>query len=89
MRRFPLAAMALAAGPALADGLPYEVFEAAVEHMDLYDCPSDLSADGVFCRATMASDGIHVFVFAEEGEQMLVTTRSYYDEEIAQVFGGG
>ncbi len=63
--------------PTLADDgaamtLGYETFEYAVPHVDLAACPGELAAEGRFCRATMHSEELHVFAFAEDGEQPLV-----------------
>jgi hypothetical protein len=69
-------ATALFAAPALAQPaacpLPYKVFEFAVAHIDLAACPKS-----AFCRATVGGDAVHVFVFAEDGEQCLRSVSSY------------
>ena len=53
-----LPALALAETPApteAADGvLTYEMFEAAVPHADLAECPAGLARDDSFCRLTLA-----------------------------------
>ncbi len=75
--------MASLAAPALAQDcpLPYSIFEFAVPHVDLEECPGDLGAEDEFCRATLATDHLHVYVFAEDGEQCLREVRSYGDDE--------
>jgi hypothetical protein len=79
-------AAALASGPGdtvhegVADvtgGLPYAVFEAAVEHADLATCPADFDAEKMFCRLTIAADAAHVFVFAYDGDQLLQAVKTY------------
>ena len=57
--------------------LTYAVFEFAVPHLDLQGCPADLARDGAFCRASAANDAVHVFVFAQGGEQCLLAVKSY------------
>jgi hypothetical protein len=57
--------------------MTYEFFEFAVPHLDLAQCPKDLARAGAFCRATVASDMVHVFVFAEAGDQCLLGAKSY------------
>ena len=62
----------------LTDGvLPYEVFEATIEHVDLEGCPGDIDSEANFCRMTLASDLAHVFVFSHDGAQPLIAVRSY------------
>lgn len=61
----------------VAGGLPYAVFEAAVEHADLAGCPAGFDTEKVFCRLTIANDAAHVFVFSWEGEQQLQAVRTY------------
>ena len=68
----PMAAFAAETMP-----LTYESFEVSVPHVDLADCPENLAAEAVFCRATLASDAIHVFVFSEEGDLPLVNFASF------------
>jgi hypothetical protein len=48
-----------------------------VPHLDLDKCPAEFARDGVFCRASVASDQVHVFVFAHAGEQCLLAVKSY------------
>ncbi len=57
--------------------LPYKVFEFAVPHLDLAACPADLPQQKAFCRASTGNDAVHVFVFAEDGDQCLLSVKSY------------
>lgn len=91
MKRVLLAAgaLCLAGLPALADGegvLTYELFETAIGHVNLSECPGDLAGEGRFCRMTMHNDAFHVFAFTEEGEQPLVGIRTWYEDEIDLAF---
>jgi hypothetical protein len=60
--------------------LGYPAFEFAVPHVDLETCPAAMAAEDVFCGASIASDALHVFAFAEDGEQCLVALQSF-DED--------
>ena len=85
------AAFLATAAPAASDGdmqaentvhltggtLTYEVFEAAIGHVDLPGCPQEFDADKMFCRMTVASDFAHVFVFEYGGDQPLHAIKSY------------
>lgn len=63
---------------ALPDGrITYEVFEHAVEHVDLASCPSEFADDAHFCRLTLADDRAHVFVFSHGDDQVLTAVKSY------------
>lgn len=83
----PLASTALASGPGetshagtgyLEDGIfTYEVFEQAVDHVDLESCPAEFDPEVVFCRMTLASEMANVFVFSFDGEQPLLAVKSY------------
>jgi hypothetical protein len=78
--QFTLCLASVAAGEAIAQTscpLTYATFEFAVPHLDLPACPADLARDGVFCRASTGNDAVHVFVFSQQGEQCLVTVKSY------------
>ena len=82
MRRMAmaLAAVALGASPLAAQKtcpMTYPVFEEAVPHLDLDKCPADLAREGVFCRASVANDAVHVFAFELDGDQCLVKVKSY------------
>ncbi len=61
--------------------LTYSVFELAVPHLDLTDCPAGLARPDAFCRASTANDSVHVFVFALDGDQCLLAVKSYKDGE--------
>jgi hypothetical protein len=65
--------------------LSYEVFEASVPHLDLKECPGDLAQGDVFCRATLAHDEIHVFVFAIDGDSPMVGYASYDAAELPKL----
>lgn len=60
-----------------AEGLvmTYDVFEAAVPHIDTPECPDEITAEKVFCRLTMASEQLHLVVFSEEGDMPLLEVR--------------
>ena len=63
--------------------LTYRAFEFAVPHLDLPECPADLARADVFCRATAGNDAVHVFVFAQAGEQCLLAVKSYSEYTIS------
>ena len=81
-----LVLLAPATGSAQEEGMPltYEQFEIAVPHVDLETCPADFVAADVFCRATLNLDSIHVFAFADEGEQPLVGFATFDGGALAQ-----
>ncbi len=82
------AACLLAAPAALADTpFDYAVFEAAVPHLDLDTCPAGLAEGAVFCRVTLGHDSLHVFVFAEDGDQPFMAMRTYYEDEFTLTIG--
>ena len=81
LRRFHIAvcAIAMSSSGAIAQTacpLTYEIFEFAIPHLDLQTCPSDLVRNDAFCRATTGNDAVHVFVFAQQGDQCLLTVKS-------------
>lgn len=57
--------------------LTYDVFEQAVDHVDLEGCPAEFDPEKVFCRMTLASEMANVFVFSFEGDQPLLAVKSY------------
>ncbi len=65
--------------------LTYEIFETAIAHVNLDECPSEIAAEGVFCRMTMNNDAKHVFAFSE-AEQTMVAIRSYYMDQMSVDF---
>lgn len=67
--------LAAAQPAAAACSFAYPAFEASVPHVDLADCPAGV-APGTFCRAAIANDMLHVFVFAEDAEACLVEVLS-------------
>jgi hypothetical protein len=84
-----LAAAVLLAAPAALAGTPfgYADFEAAVPHLDLDACPAGLAEGPVFCRVTLGHDSVHVFAFAEDGEQPFVAMRTYHEGEFTLTIG--
>jgi hypothetical protein len=60
----------------------YQFFEFAIPHLDLEQCPKDVTRPGAFCRVTTANDNVHVFVFEEKGKQCLLAVKSYDRYEI-------
>lgn len=79
-------ALALAPTLAIAEAdcsFPYMTFEYAVPHVDLEACPAGVADGAVFCRASIAGDQLHVFVFEEGGDQCLVKVASYFEGEFA------
>lgn len=66
--------------------LTYQMFETAVQHVNLLDCPGDLAGEGRFCRMTMHNDAFHVFAFTEEGDQPMVGLKTWYEDEIEMEF---
>lgn len=66
--------------------LTYQMFETAVQHVNLLECPGDLAGEGRFCRMTMHNDAFHVFAFTEEGDQPMVGLRTWYGDEIDMTF---
>lgn len=61
----------------LGDGpLSYEVFEAAVAHVDLERCPAEFADEEVFCRMTLANGQAHVFVFSMDPDTPLLAIKS-------------
>ncbi len=60
-----------------ATGFTYALFETTVEHADLATCPPGIDTSRMFCRLTLASDLIHVFIFALDGDQTLTAIQSY------------
>lgn len=83
---FVIGVIAAATSPAPAQNtcpLTYSVFEFAVPHLDLEKCPADLARAGAFCRVSTANDAVHVFVFADKGEQCLLSVKSYSEYQIS------
>lgn len=84
LRRLRIAtcATAMSASGAFAQAacpITYETFEFAVPHLDLQACPVDLARPGAFCRASTGNDAVHVFVFAQDGDQCLITKEGQYE----------
>lgn len=78
-------AVATLATAAAADTMPltYDVFEVSVPHVDLETCPASMAAENTFCRATLASDAVHVFAFSEDGDSPMVGFASFETEALA------
>lgn len=71
--------VALAASAAHAQGLVYAQFETSVNHIDLETCPAQVKAEGVFCRATILHDALHVYVFEQGGDLAFVEMLTFED----------
>ena len=69
-----------------AETFTYQMFETAVLHVNLAECPGELAGEARFCRMTMHNDAFHVFAFSEEGEQPLIGLKSWYEDEMDMVF---
>jgi hypothetical protein len=78
--------IALPAGAAEPCAMSYAAFEFAVPHVDLEACPPAMAAEGVFCRASMAGDALHVFAFEQDGEQCIAEIRSFDEDAFAISF---
>lgn len=61
--------------------LTYSIFELAIPHLDLAECPTGLAQPGAFCRASVANDLVHIFVFNQDGDQCLLAVKSYKNGE--------
>jgi hypothetical protein len=72
-----IAGQALAAQPC---PMTYETFEIAVPHIDLTSCPEKDGKGGIFCRATVGGDRVHIFYFSEADDQCLQQVKSFSDE---------
>lgn len=57
--------------------MTYEIFGAAVPHVDLGSCPIQFDQDVVFCRMTLASEMANIFVFGIDDDQPLLAVKSY------------
>lgn len=53
--------------------LTYAMFEGAVPHVDLAQCPERLAGDDRFCRLTLAESGLTVWAFSLQGNQNLLS----------------
>ena len=62
--------------------MTYELFEATVGHADLADCPKALAQDGRFCRLVLNDGALHVFAFAEGGDQPMQAVLTIPVDEI-------
>ena len=60
-----------------AGAMTYEIFEATVEHGDMPECPKAMAAEGRFCRVVLQNDILHVFAFAEDGDQPMLAVTAY------------
>lgn len=60
-----------------AGAMTYEIFEATVEHGDMPECPKAMAQEGRFCRVVLQNDMLHVFAFAEDGDQPMVAVMEY------------
>ncbi|MDF3852837.1 hypothetical protein ACDP63_10415 [Paracoccus sp. P2] len=57
---------------AQAQDFGYEAFEPSVNHIDLETCPARVTAEKVFCRATLLHDTVYVYVFEDRNEMKFV-----------------
>ena len=82
-----LSAPLQAAEPAEPVALPltYEIFEAAVPHLDLDECPVTLPQLDSFCRATVLHNEIHIFAFSTEGDSPMIGFNSHAAENLAEL----
>ncbi|AVO36474.1 hypothetical protein [Pukyongiella litopenaei] len=62
--------------------MTYELFETAIEHVDLDTCPGEFDGDASFCRMTLASDMAHIFVFSHDGDQPLLAVKTVPVNEV-------
>ncbi|MBB1492836.1 hypothetical protein H5395_15130 [Paracoccus sp. MC1854] len=60
-----------------AAAMTYEIFEATVEHGDMPECPAAMAQEGRFCRVVLQNDMLHVFAFAEDGDQPMIAVMEY------------
>lgn len=80
-------ALAQAETPAIVEApdgvLTYEMFETAVPHADLAECPPGLARGDSFCRLTLAEGALTVWVFRNAGRQDLLALQSFDPESEA------
>lgn len=64
---------------ALGCPMTYSDFELAIPHVDV-NCPEGLSmGSATFCRASVANDAIHVYVFRNDDLQCLLDMKTFDD----------
>lgn len=63
--------------------ITYETFEIAVPHIDMENCPDPEKNTGMFCRASVGGDMLHVFYFAEQDNQCLLQVKSFDEDEFS------
>ncbi|MBK5926904.1 hypothetical protein [Rhodobaculum claviforme] len=78
-----IAAFAVLATPALAEGYLYSDFEASVPHIDLPECPEGMADRAAICRVTINNDALHIHVFAEDGDQPFIAVHTFYEDGFA------
>lgn len=61
--------------------LPYAAFEAAVPHVDLERCPASVPQHNALCRVVINQGQLHLFVFAEDGDQCLISVRTLTQDD--------
>jgi hypothetical protein len=86
MRLLPAAILVLAASAAGAEEtcpFDYSAFELSMPHVDLETCPEGVEEDH-FCRAAVANDLLHIFVFSEDATACLTEVVSL-DEEAFEI----
>ena len=79
------AALALTAGPVLADShescpLTYETFEYSVPHTDMEECPEAMDSDGAFCRVAIVAELATIFAFSEESG-CIVASKAFDEDQ--------
>ncbi len=72
-----------AAGASQKCSISYETFEVAVPHIDMENCPDGDATKGAFCRASVGGDQVHIFYFAENGDQCLLQVKSFEADEFS------
>ncbi|MGF1552448.1 MAG: hypothetical protein ACFBWO_08115 [Paracoccaceae bacterium] len=63
--------------------MSYAQFEFAVPHLDVETCPESLAGEARFCRVSAGNDVLHVYAFAEDGEQCLIAMTSIEEDGYA------
>jgi hypothetical protein len=74
-----VATLMVGSSAALATPCPmtYGNFQVAIPHVDVENCPAELAGKERFCRASIASDQVHVYAFDGEGDKCLLAMKSY------------
>lgn len=67
-------------------GFTYEQFEVSIPHLDLDTCTPDMPQEGVFCRAALLYDALHVYAFRDDGSSAFETMKSYDADAFSIIF---